>query len=279
MPMPPISAPSIPVSYSVVEPHPQNSVRPDYIDQSMEDRRQSLRRQVNEQFLNKRRTAVTEAYTLSYEQATAAHGTSRCIRCHQRVGTRPSAIWKTRLRSTLLAGNGDCSRQVSPTSSAFTPTTTHNENFGFHLEQMGDFDQPFATFVQDIADRGLLDQTLIVVLSEFGRTPNINLYYGRDHWSKAWSVVMGGANVQRGGVYGKTNETGTEVIDGKWIWSIVPHLPSSRGRRFDSFHRRRWARLCLGRSLCTTDLERIVVMPTLDIRQAKVASQGAQPDR
>ncbi len=92
---------------------------------------------------------------------------------------------------------------------------THNENFDFHLEQMGEFDQPFACLVADLADRGLLDQTLVVVLSEFGRTPNINLYYGRDHWSKAWSVVMGGAKVHRGMVYGKTNEKGTEVTDGQ----------------------------------------------------------------
>jgi uncharacterized protein (DUF1501 family) len=92
---------------------------------------------------------------------------------------------------------------------------THNENFGFHLEQLGEFDRPFANFIEDLAARGLLEKTLVVVLSEFGRTPNINLYYGRDHWSKAWSVVMAGAKVQRGAAYGKTNEQGTEVIDGQ----------------------------------------------------------------
>lgn len=61
----------------------------------------------------------------------------------------------------------------------------------------------------------MLDSTLIVVLSEFGRTPNINLYYGRDHWSRAWSVVAGGAGMQRGAVYGKTNANGTEVTEGQ----------------------------------------------------------------
>ncbi len=194
---------------------PANSVRPDYIDQSMEDRRQSLRRQVNEQFLNKRRTAVTEAYTLSYEQALrlmerrdAFDVTKESEQDQARYGKHDFGRHCLLARRLLEAG-------VSYIQCIHSNYDTHNENFGFHLEQMGDFDQPFATFVQDIADRGLLDQTLIVVLSEFGRTPNINLYYGRDHWSKAWSVVMGGANVQRGGVYGKTNETGTEVIDGQ----------------------------------------------------------------
>jgi uncharacterized protein (DUF1501 family) len=92
---------------------------------------------------------------------------------------------------------------------------THNENFDFHFEQVGEFDRPFATFIADLADRGLLDSTLVVVLSEFGRTPNINLYLGRDHWSRAWSVLAGGAKLARGAVIGATNPEGTEVIDGQ----------------------------------------------------------------
>jgi uncharacterized protein (DUF1501 family) len=91
------------------------------------------------------------------------------------------------------------------------------------LEQVSEFDRPFAAFVADLADRGLLDSTLVVVLSEFGRTPNINLYYGRDHWSKAWSVVMGGGKIPRGHVYGATNANGTEVTDGKCDHGMLFH--------------------------------------------------------
>ena len=75
---------------------------------------------------------------------------------------------------------------------------THNENFNFHFEQVGEFDGPFATLIDDLAHRGMLEHTLVVVLSEFGRTPNINHLYGRDHWSKAWSICLGGAGIQRG---------------------------------------------------------------------------------
>ena len=90
---------------------------------------------------------------------------------------------------------------------------THNENFNFHLEQLGEFDRPFATLVADLEDRGLLDSTLVVVLSEFGRTPKINPRYGRDHWGTAWSICLGGAGIQRGAVIGKTNDQGTAVAD------------------------------------------------------------------
>jgi uncharacterized protein (DUF1501 family) len=90
---------------------------------------------------------------------------------------------------------------------------THNENFTFHLEQLGEFDHAFATLIQDLHERGMLESTLVVVLSEFGRTPKINARYGRDHWGKAWSICLGGARVQSGAVIGKTNDNGTEVAD------------------------------------------------------------------
>jgi uncharacterized protein (DUF1501 family) len=58
-----------------------------------------------------------------------------------------------------------------------------------------------------------LDDTLICVMSEFGRTPKINARYGRDHWGKSWSVALGGCGIQRGAVIGATSENGTEVVD------------------------------------------------------------------
>ncbi len=61
----------------------------------------------------------------------------------------------------------------------------------------------------------MLESTLVIVLSEFGRTPRINHYYGRDHWSRAWSVCVGGGRMPRGATYGKTNANGTAVEDGQ----------------------------------------------------------------
>jgi uncharacterized protein (DUF1501 family) len=90
---------------------------------------------------------------------------------------------------------------------------THFENFDFHIEQLGEFDKPFATLVGDLAARGLLEDTLICVMSEFGRTPKINANYGRDHWGTAWSVLLGGGGIQPGACIGKTNENGTKVIE------------------------------------------------------------------
>ncbi len=55
----------------------------------------------------------------------------------------------------------------------------------------------------------------MIVMSEFGRTPQINHLYGRDHWSAAWSVALAGAGIKPGMVLGKTNANGTAVVDGQ----------------------------------------------------------------
>jgi len=72
------------------------------------------------------------------------------------------------------------------------------------------FDQAFAALINDLDARGLLDSTLVMVSSEFGRTPKLNKTGGRDHWPKVFSVVLAGGGIKRGSIYGKTDATATE---------------------------------------------------------------------
>jgi hypothetical protein len=73
-----------------------------------------------------------------------------------------------------------------------------------------EFDQAFAMLVKDLDQRGLLDSTLIMVSSEFGRTPKINATAGRDHWPKVFSVVLAGGGIKRGLSYGSSDSTASE---------------------------------------------------------------------
>ena len=84
-----------------------------------------------------------------------------------------------------------------------------NINAGFK-RQMPDFDQALASLIADLDSRGLLDSTLVMVSSEFGRTPKINRTAGRDHWPKVFSVLMAGGGVKRGMIYGKSDPTASE---------------------------------------------------------------------
>lgn len=73
-------------------------------------------------------------------------------------------------------------------------------------------DQAMSALVADLADRGMLDDTVVMWMGEFSRTPNINGGAGRDHWARSWSVVVGGGGLKRGVVVGETSPDGKEVV-------------------------------------------------------------------
>jgi uncharacterized protein (DUF1501 family) len=75
------------------------------------------------------------------------------------------------------------------------------------------FDQSFSALLEDLEDRGLLDETLVVVAGEFGRTPRINNTSGRDHWARCYTQLLAGGGVQGGAVYGASDATGAFVLD------------------------------------------------------------------
>lgn len=192
---------------------PANIVRPEAIAAAADEQRNAMRRAANERFLSRRRTAMTDAYTYSYEQAQQLMTQRDIFDVTKESEADQARYGKHDLGRHCLLARRLIESGITYVQVSHTNYDSHNENFIFHNEQIGEFDRPFATFVSDLAERGLLESTLIVMLSEFGRTPNINHLAGRDHWSKAWSVLLGGARVIPGAVIGKTNPNGTEVIE------------------------------------------------------------------
>jgi len=87
----------------------------------------------------------------------------------------------------------------------------HQGVFTALQRKLPELDKAMTALITDLKDRGLFDSTAIVWMGEFGRTPRINGNAGRDHFARAWSVVVGGAGFKRGVVVGKTNEDGTQV--------------------------------------------------------------------
>ncbi|NOY29809.1 MAG: DUF1501 domain-containing protein [Planctomycetes bacterium] len=87
-----------------------------------------------------------------------------------------------------------------------------HQNCAARLEtKLPEVDQAMSALVDDLAMRGLLENTTLLWMGEFGRTPRINGDAGRDHWARSWSVVVGGGGIQGGKVVGATNEDGTQV--------------------------------------------------------------------
>lgn len=88
----------------------------------------------------------------------------------------------------------------------------HQNCFTSLQQKLPEVDQAMSALVEDLNSRGLLDDTVILWMGEFGRTPRINANAGRDHWARSWSVVIGGGGITGGKVVGATNEDGTQVI-------------------------------------------------------------------
>lgn len=90
---------------------------------------------------------------------------------------------------------------------------THDNNFEAVKNLSQTLDPGWGTLMSDLHSRGLLDSTLVVWMGEFGRTPGINPRNGRDHFPKAWSVVLGGGGIKGGTVVGRTSDDGLSVDD------------------------------------------------------------------
>jgi uncharacterized protein (DUF1501 family) len=91
----------------------------------------------------------------------------------------------------------------------------HHENIFPQLKRrLPLVDAAFSGLLIDLEQNGMLDDTLVVYLTEFGRTPKVNDKAGRDHWPNACSVVFAGAGIKRGQVLGATDRNGAEVIEG-----------------------------------------------------------------
>ena len=90
---------------------------------------------------------------------------------------------------------------------------THQENFQRVQQNTAILDQALAALLDDLSARGLLEETLVVLTTEFGRTPKINQNKGRDHYPRAFSAFLAGGGIKGGTIYGKTDENGMDPVE------------------------------------------------------------------
>ncbi|HEY1189969.1 MAG TPA: DUF1501 domain-containing protein [Gemmata sp.] len=192
---------------------PENLVRPKDMSAADDDERNDLRKLLDRTYAKDRRPELTEANSYAYEMAAQLQKRISLFdpsklppKDQERYGSHDLG------RHLLLA------RRLLEAGVTFVKVTsygwdTHGDHFNGAASLHPKFDRPFAAIIEDLADRGMLDNVLVIACAEFGRTPRINGHIGRDHWPEAWSVAMAGRGIKKGGVVaGKTNEKGTEVV-------------------------------------------------------------------
>lgn len=91
---------------------------------------------------------------------------------------------------------------------------THQSNYDRVTERCDILDQALSALLNDLHNRGMLEETLVVVATEFGRTPDYNINDGRDHYPKAFSCMLAGGGIRGGQVWGSTDDEGREVVEG-----------------------------------------------------------------
>lgn len=99
---------------------------------------------------------------------------------------------------------------------------THQDNFkSLRSNRIPPIDQGLPALLTDLQDRGLLDSTLVVWLTDFGRTPTVNSASGRDHWASAGFAVMAGAGIPGGSVLGATDDEGARPIRDEYLTADI----------------------------------------------------------
>jgi uncharacterized protein (DUF1501 family) len=90
---------------------------------------------------------------------------------------------------------------------------THADNFKRLRQNLPVVDQAVSALLDDLTEKGLLQDTLVMMFGEFGRTPTINKQAGRDHWAQAMSIVLAGGGVPAGMIHGATDKNGAYVTE------------------------------------------------------------------
>jgi hypothetical protein len=186
---------------------------PGGIDEARFTSRKSMLEAVNQHFHDKEKSDGLDAMDSFYERAYSLIGSPEAREAFN-IKAEPDAIRDTYGRNPagqrMLLARRLVESGVRFVVLEYGGWDHHTGIAGQMKRQMPAFDQAYAALINDLAQRGMLDRTLVVVSSEFGRTPKINKDAGRDHWPKVFSVVLSGGGMKKGLVFGQSDATATE---------------------------------------------------------------------
>jgi uncharacterized protein DUF1501 len=183
-------------------------------------RRRSLREQIDQDLMAADRAGMMAATDRQYQRAFDLLTTPEARRAFDLDEEAPKL--RERYGQSLFGESALIGRRLVQAGARFVTVTwdlfwerlqvdydgwdTHVKNFEllktFHLPY---FDLAYSALMEDLQDRGLLDETLVIVMGEMGRTPKINGNAGRDHWTHCYSVLFSGAGIRGGMVFGSSD--------------------------------------------------------------------------
>lgn len=191
---------------------PENLVQPEFISAADNELRNDLRRRLNERFAAQHQPDYSEANSYVYDLADKLMKHSDLFDASKLPAREIERYGKSEIGENMLLARGLLEAGVRMVHVHSYGWDTHGDNFNAHATRVPRFDRAFGSMMQDLDERGMLNNVLVICMAEFGRTPRINGSIGRDHWNIAWSLAMGGVGINPGVVVGKTNPEGTDVV-------------------------------------------------------------------
>jgi len=189
-----------------------------YSDVSEEkfNRNLSLSKKLDRSFVEKYNLAQVRSYADMYEDAV------RLMRSQDLdafdLGKEPQVVREAygsdKFGQGVLLARRLVEKQVRFVEVQLGGWDTHNNNYDRVFDNCNILDQALSALLDDLHKRGMLEETLVVLATEFGRTPDYNVNQGRDHYPKAFSCMLAGGGIRGGQIWGATDEEGREVVDG-----------------------------------------------------------------
>jgi hypothetical protein len=191
-----------------------NILRPDDLTPADHEDREALRRFFSRKFDNDRRSAAAQSHNAAFERVKGIMSCAPLFDLNRlpdadKARYGPGTFGLHALLARHLVENGAPFVMVSNGM----PWDCHVLNHEIHQMLVPELDRVLFHLIGDLAQRGMLDNTLVIAMGEFGRTPWLNEARGRDHYPQAWSLALAGCGIRPGVVYGATDADGAEVAD------------------------------------------------------------------
>ncbi|HBJ87194.1 MAG TPA: DUF1501 domain-containing protein [Verrucomicrobiales bacterium] len=183
------------------------------VDEKKFNSRRSILEAVNDHFAKKEKADNLKAMDTFYDRAYSLIS-SKAARDAFDINAEPAAVrdeyGRNEAGQRMLMARRLVQSGVRFVTLSYGGWDMHTGIAGGMRSLMPAFDQAYSTLIRDLERTGLLKSTLVMVSSEFGRTPKINKDAGRDHWPKVFSVTLAGGGVKAGQVFGASDATATE---------------------------------------------------------------------
>jgi hypothetical protein len=193
----------------------KNSKLANGVDESLFDHRRSLAADLDTEFKQAYDLKKVRAYTSMYDDAVRVMKSSdlEVFDLSKESESTRDAYGDNSFGQGCLLARRLVEKDVRAVEVNLGGWDTHNSNFVNAPMQCETLDQALSALLSDLEKRGMLEDTLVVLTTEFGRTPRINQNAGRDHYPKAFSTMLAGGGIKGGITYGQTSEGGEEVVE------------------------------------------------------------------